>query len=320
MLASLTDRIISGGRLTKDEAARLSTLEGPDIFGLFAGANRIRSAFRADIIDLCSIVNAKSGSCPEDCSYCAQSASAKADISRYPLLPEGEILDAARRAKESGAKRFCIVTSGRKPGQKELSDIASAVGAVRKAGLLPCATLGLLDRSDLELLRDAGLERYHHNLETSRRFFPRVCSSHTYDEKLDTISAVKETGLSLCSGGIFGLGEDWEDRIDMALEIERLGADSVPVNFLIPIPGTGLSGRKMLAPLEALKIVSIYRFLLPSREIRICGGRLQCLGSLNPFVFMAGADGLLTGDYLTKQGMPPTADLDLIARYGLRAG
>ena len=302
---------------TMEEALSLSGASGPAIFALFAGANRIREAFRGNRVDLCSIVNAKSGSCSEDCSYCAQSCRAKTDIKAYPLMGVQEILRAALRAKDIGAKRFCIVTSGRRPGRKEVETIARAVTLVRDAGLLPCATLGLLDTEDLELLKMAGLERYHHNLETSRRFFPEICGTHGYDEKLRTIRAAKEAGLSVCSGGIFGLGEEWQDRVEMAFEIRGLGADSVPLNFLIPVAGTPLGGRAPLSPFEALKIISLYRFLLPDKEIRVCGGRPQCLGEYNDFVFRAGADGLLIGDYLTQQGRSPEEDLRMVRQQGL---
>ena len=324
MIEALTQRILSEGgaflsegRISMEEAMKLAGADGPAIFALFAGANRIREAFRGNRVDLCSIINAKSGGCTEDCSYCAQSARAKTNIKTYPLMDGQEILRAALRARDFGAKRFCIVTSGRRPGRNELDGIARAIGLVREAGLLPCATLGLLEAEDLRLLKDAGLERYHHNLETSRRFFAEICRTHTYDEKLRTIRAAKEAGLSVCCGGIFGLGEEWRDRIEMAFEIKRLGADSVPLNFLIPVAGTPLGGREMLVPFEALKIISLYRFLLPEKEVRVCGGRPQCLGEYNDFVFRAGADGLLIGDYLTEKGRSPEADLQLIRQQGL---
>ncbi len=324
MIEALTERILSlGGRvppegaLSRKEALLLAETGDSGIFTLFAGASRLREAFRGNLVDLCSIINAKSGGCTEDCSYCAQSARVKTGINTYPLMEEEEILRAALSAKAAGAGRFCIVTSGRKPGKRELERIARAIGLVRGAGLLPCATLGLLDAGELRLLKDAGLERYHHNIETSGRFFPEVCRTHSYDEKLRTIRAARQAGLSVCCGGIFGLGEGWEDRVDMAFQIRQLEADSVPLNFLIPVPGTPLGGRAMLSPFEALRIISIYRFLLPEKEVRVCGGRPQCLGEFNHLVFQAGADGLLIGDYLTKKGRPPEEDLSLIRQQGL---
>jgi biotin synthase len=188
---------------------------------------------------------------------------------------------------------------------------------VRALGLKPCATLGLLGVDDLRMLKGAGLHRYHHNLETSERFFPEICTSHSYADKLKTIEAARAAGLSICSGGIFGLGEEWEDRVDMALALRGLGVDSVPVNFLVPVKGTRLEAAEPLPPLEALKVIALYRLMLPEKEIRVCGGRLQTLGEFNSMVFMAGADGLLTGDCLTTRGRRPEDDLALARAYGL---
>jgi len=175
-----------------------------------------------------------------------------------------------------------------------------------------------LSKEDLLQLKDAGLERYHNNLETSERFFPEICTTHSYHDKLETIREVKSSGLSLCSGGIFGLGETWEDRIDMAFALREIGPDSVPVNFLTPVKGTRLGLNKIPDPFDALKIISLYRFILPDKEIRVCGGRLQTLGELHSLIFPAGADGLLTGNYLTTLGRNFEDDLKLIDQYGLR--
>ncbi len=318
MIRDLEKKVLSGTPLQRDEALSLAAASGQAIFDLFSAANRIRDRFRGGRIDLCAIVNAKSGACPEDCAYCAQSAKSSAPIDAYSLMGEEDVLKKAAEAKQGGARRFCIVTSGRKASARDLVRIAGMISRVRSMGLLPCSTLGLLDRDELLLLKDAGLERYHHNLETSEAFFPRICSTHSYKDKLATIKAVQSLGLSLCSGGIFGLGETWEDRIDMASALRDIGPDSVPINFLTPIAGTGLGTRGPLDPLEALKIVSIYRFMLPEKEIRICGGRIQTLGEMNAFVFLAGADGLLTGNYLTTTGRRFEDDLSLISRCGLR--
>jgi len=190
------------------------------------------------------------------------------------------------------------------------------ISDIRKIGLLPCATLGILDEDELTALKESGLERYHHNIETSERFFPEICSSHTYKDKIKTIEKVKKVGLSLCSGGIFGLGEEWSDRVEMAITLRGLGADSIPINFLIPVKGTRLEGLDLLEPLEALKIISLFRYMLPEKEIRVCGGRAQTLGELNSFVFFSGADGLLIGNYLTTKGRSPEADLKLIKTLG----
>lgn len=316
-IENIEKKVLTGGRVTPGDASFLSSLPERDAMDLFAAANRIRQHFRKNVVDLCAIVNAKSGKCPEDCAFCAQSAKNSAEITPYALLEKTEVMENAARAKEGGAKRFCIVTSGRRVSPRELTAIADMVSSVRAIGMLPCATLGLLGREDLECLKGAGLERYHNNLETSERYFSRVCTTHSWREKTETIRNASSLDISVCSGGIFGIGEAWEDRIDMAFALSELGPDSVPLNFLSPIPGTRLGRSKPLAPLEALKIISIYRFILPDRQIRVCGGRLQTLGDLHPFIFFAGADGLLVGNYLTTCGRGFREDLDLVRHLGL---
>ena len=298
--------------IDRDLAHYLSSLHGDSVYELFTFANRIRAKFRGKKIDLCSIVNAKSGSCPEDCSFCAQSAYSKTDTSTYPLLKKEEILNAAVSARDNMARRFCIVTSGKKVSDRELDEICNIISGIKSLGLLPCATLGLLDDLSLKSLKDAGLNRYHHNLETSEAFFHEICTTHTYREKVRTISDAKASGLSICSGGIFGLGESWEDRIDMAFALKDIGVDSVPVNFLTPVTGTPFENKGLINPIEALKIIAIYRLILPLSEIRVCGGRQAALRDLNPMIFLAGADGLLIGNYLTTSGRDPVSDLQMI--------
>lgn len=317
MLSVIYDKAFSGASISREEALFLCRLSGEEHRKMTELAGNIREKHRGNSADLCAIVNAKSGLCPEDCRYCAQSAGAKSGAERYGLKDKGFILEKAREAKDGGAGRFCIVTSGMKPGPKELGEIAEMIREIASIGLRPCATLGMLGVDELRLLKASGLARYHHNLETSRRFFPEICSTHTYGQKLETIKAVKNAGLSLCSGGIFGLGEEWEDRVDMALELRELGADSVPINFLMPIKGTPLAEAEPLSPEEALKIISLHRFILPDKEIRVCGGRAQTLGDLNSMVFKAGADGILTGNYLTTTGRSFGDDLRLVAESGL---
>lgn len=320
MMTGLVAEVLAGKALSAKEVSPLVSVEGAGLFGLFSAASEIREKFRKNRVDLCSIINAKSGACSEDCSYCAQSSRSNAEIPVHPLLKETGVMGKALEAKEAGVRRFCIVTSGRKAGARELREIASMVGKIRGLGLLPCATLGLLEKDELSMLRDSGLERYHHNLETSERFFPRVCSTHTYGDKLNTIEAAKAAGLSVCSGGIFGLGESWQDRIDMAFALRQLNVDSVPVNFLIPVNGTPMGNTAPLHPFEALKIISLFRFMLPDKAVRVCGGRRQVLGEFNSMVFMAGADALLTGNYLTTTGTSYEDDLRLIRQYGLEVG
>ena len=318
MLETLVRKTLEGEEITREEALELCELK--DSMAVFFAANMIREEKRGKRADLCSIVSAKTGACPEDCRYCAQSSASRTEVKTHPLMKKPEVVERARRAKGHGAGRFCIVTSGRKVNHAELDSIALMASAIRDEGLKPCATLGLLDKEELIRLKQSGLHRYHHNLETSRRFFPEICSTHTYEQKLGTIADAREAGLSICSGGIFGLGETWEDRVDMALELRELDVDSIPINYLVPVKGTPLGETDPLGPFEALRIVSLYRFLLPEKEIRVCGGRVQTLGEFNSMVFMAGADGLLTGDCLTVSGRDPADDLRLVREYGMTTG
>ncbi|MEK7271598.1 MAG: biotin synthase BioB, partial [Nitrospirota bacterium] len=306
------ERVQETGSIDKEYALELSRAAGLDIFKLFYLANFTRVKSRGNKVDLCSIVNAKSGACPEDCSFCAQSVHSRTDVKAYPLITEEKILEAAVSAKKFGAKRFCVVTSGRKVSGKEIENICSFVSNIKNLGLLPCATLGMLSLSELEMLKEAGLHRYHHNLETSEAFFKEICTTHTFREKIKVIEAAKSLSLSVCSGGIFGIGESWEDRIDMAFALKDLRVNSVPINFITPVYGTPLGDTELLNPMEALKIISIYRLILPESEIRICGGRPNTLRDLNSYIFMAGADGLLIGNYLTTSGRNPEDDLQMI--------
>lgn len=317
MIKHLEEKILKGGSISKEDASDIVEISGSDVFNLFISANIIRNHFRGSKAELCSIVNAKSGACPEDCSFCAQSSKNKAEIKVYPLLSKEIVIQRAKEAKNSGIKRFSIVTSGRKVSARDLSEIAGMISEIRGIGLLPCVSIGLLKKKELSILKSAGLERYHHNLETSERFFPQICRTHGYADKLKTIEAVKSTGLSICSGGIFGMGETWQDRINMAFLLKGLDVDSIPINFLIPIKGTALGYRDLLKPFEALKIISLYRFILPQKDIRVCGGRVQILGEFNSMVFFAGADSLLTGNYLTTIGRSYEDDLRLIELHGL---
>jgi len=303
--------------IDKQSALAFVQCRGDELYELFATARRVREKFRGNRVDLCSIVNAKSGACPEDCSFCAQSSHNRTQTNIYPLLNKESIIEAALFARQHGVKRFCIVTSGNAPSNSDLDNICHFISELRKQEILPCATLGMLGHDELKMLKEAGLNRYHHNLETSEAFFSEICTTHTYEDKMKTVEAVKALDLSLCSGGIFGLGESWEDRIEMAFALKDIGVDSVPVNFFTPVKGTPLDNRELLSPLEALKIIAIYRLILPECEIRVCGGRPLTLRDLNSHIFTAGADGLLLGNYLTTQGRDPKDDLQMIRDMGL---
>lgn len=317
MLTELENRIAAGRNISEKEARQLAELPSSHLPELLAASNRLRIRRSKDSVELCAIVNAKSGLCPEQCAYCAQSSKSRTGVSVYPLISRTEARKKAQQAKDGGVVRFSIVTSGRKPTKKELRAIAFMLSDIRALGLRPCASLGLLDCDELGFLRDAGLERYHCNIETSERFFPSVCTAHSFSDKVKTIEAAKSIALSVCSGGIFGMGETWDDRIGMALTLRQLDVDSAPINFLNPIPGTPLAGRPLMHPFDALKAISLFRFLLPDTAIRICGGRITTLGEFAALIFMAGADALMTGDYLTTRGRSYADDLNLLRLHDL---
>jgi biotin synthase len=318
LISAFLNRTIQELPIDLPGARELAALRGQDVWDLFYAAGAVRDHFKGSQVDVCSIVNAKSGACSEDCSYCAQSVHHATGAPVYPLISVQEMARAAESAKKNKAKRFCIVTSGRGiEAREDLDAIATGIRRVRDTGLSPCATLGTLTRDQLALLQDAGLHRYHHNIETSHKYFPRICSTHTFEERLEVLGHARSLGLSVCSGGIFGLGETMEDRIEMAFTLRELDVDSVPINFLMPVMGTPLEHAETLAPLEALHAIALFRFILPKKEIRICGGRGIGLGSLHPLIFAAGADGFMIGNYLTQSGLNPQVDLAMIRDLGL---
>ncbi len=317
-ISEVLDVLLDGGNIDYAAASGLSKAGGADLWDLFAAAGRVREHFRGRTIDLCSIVNAKSGACSENCSYCAQSVHHDTGAPVYPLISVDRMAEAAASAKKNGAKRFCIVTSGRGIDTgDDLENIAQGIRRVRDIGLSPCATLGTLTREQLAYLKEAGLNRYHHNIETSREYFPRVCTTHSFDERLQVLGHARELGLSACSGGILGMGESMDDRIKMAFTLRELDVDSVPLNFLMPIMGTPLENIDPIAPLEALHAIALFRLVLPNKEIRVCAGRGTALHTLHPLIFTAGADGFMIGNYLTTSGLDPQEDLDMVRDLGL---
>ncbi|MGE5172328.1 MAG: biotin synthase BioB [Betaproteobacteria bacterium] len=318
-ITDILDAVLGGNKIDLSSASALTRVSGNDLWDLFAATGRVREHFRGSTVDICSIVNAKSGACSEDCSYCAQSAHHSTGAPVYPLISVEDIQKAAKSAIRNGARRFCIVTSGRGiDSRNDLETIAHGVQRVRELGLSPCATLGTLTREQLSYLKEAGLHRYHHNIETSRNYFSHVCTTHTFDERLEVLSNVQLLGLSACSGGILGMGETMEERISMAFTLREINVDSVPVNFLMPIPGTPLEHTRAITPLEALHSIALFRLILPEKEIRICAGRGTALGLLHPLIFTAGADGFMIGNYLTKSGLDPKEDLKMIFDLGLQ--
>ena len=317
-LNTIRCKALAGTSLTDADIRCIIDLSPDRLPELLGHAHAVRTARFGLEASLCAIVNAKSGTCSEDCAFCAQSGHHSAQSPEYPLLPTADIAAAAARAKRSGVTRFGIVASGKLVGDRDLDGFVRAIRAVAELGIKPDLSPGLLDQGQLEALKRAGLQGYHHNLETSASYFPKMCTTHAYAEDVAAVRAGLKAGVYVCSGGIFGIGETWDDRVELALLLRELGVPSVPMNFLTPIPGTPLEDRVPLSPEEALKTVALYRFLLPDRALRICGGRLTVFGQARKGELLtSGASGLMVGDYLTTRGASPGSDLEELQRAGL---
>ena len=321
-IQKMSDQVISGVAVAPDEALRLSTAAGPELYLLFAEASRIREHFKGNSASLCSIINAKSGRCPENCAFCAQSSAHTTNVQVYPLVDEEELVRCAHSAEQNGARCYGIITSGTgiQPGA-ELDKICRAVRRIKdETGIDPSCSLGILDVETALLLKQAGMVTYHHNLETSRSFFPSICTTHDYEDDVETIRAVKQAGLKACCGGIFGLGENFEHRVEMAETLRELDVDTVPINFLNPVEGTRLAAANFLTPMECLKIIAVYRFMLPEKDLTVCGGREKNLRELQSWIFLAGASGMMTGNYLTTPGRDPEQDRQMLSDLELAIG
>lgn len=279
---------------------------------LMLAADEVRRNNRRSSLDLCAIVNAKSGICCEDCRFCAQSSWHRTEVKPYPLMSEEEILEAARKGKKAGAKRVGIVTSGKSPDMSEVERISSAIKKFPKEGILPCASLGEIPERALGILKEAGLKRYHHNVETSEKFYPNIVTTHTYRDRVRTILSVKNSGMEICSGGIFGLGESWFDRVDMAFELKELEVDSVPINFLMPIKGTPMEGKQLISASDALRTIALFRLILETPVIKVAAGRENVFKNMQKMIFSSGADGMMVGGYLTVPGVDMISDKSLI--------
>lgn len=320
ILEKAFEKGLSGEGLSAREALEFTALPEESIYEILAVTERVRKAHKGIEVNLCSIVNAKSGLCKEDCSFCSQSVKYNTGVSEYPMSEPGKLVEAAHRAEAAGAREFSIVTSGTKiEKERDIESLAEALKEMKgSVGMERCASLGILTREVLVRLKESGLESYHHNLETGRSFFPKVCSTHEYDDDVEVVKTAKELGFYVCSGGIFGLGEAWEDRVELASTLKELGVDSVPVNFLNPRPGTPLEGAENLTPVECLKIIALLRLMLPGKDIVICGGRDVNLRDLQSMIFAAGANGMMIGNYLTTPGRDPGADRRMIEDLGLK--
>ena len=318
-LAKIESAALMGDGISIDDARELAALPEGDLFAMLAVTDRIRRHFKGDRVNLCSIVSAKSGLCKEDCSFCSQSIKYSTDAPEFPMVSAGDIVSAAREAQSAGANEFSIVTSGTSIDKdRDISTLSEALeGMTAQTDLESCASLGIMKRETLKQLKAAGLKSYHHNLETSRTFFPSVCTTHSYDDDVDTVREAKRLGFYVCSGGIFGIGESWKDRIELAATLRELDVDSIPINFLNPREGTPLAGARNLTPKECLKIIMLFRLMMPAKDIIVCGGREVNLRDLQPIIFAAGANGTMLGNYLTTKGRSAEDDLQMIADLGL---
>lgn len=296
-MLKLADEIIGGRRITREDD--LNMFLTCDLKELCQGADKIREAFVGEKVDLCSIINGRSGRCPEDCKYCAQSAHNHTACEIYDFLPEEKILEACKMNESEGVNRFAIVTAGRALSGEEFEKAIHAYETMKKECKIDlCASMGFLTKEQLHRLHEAGVTSYHHNIETSRRNFPNICTTHTYDMKIETLKMVKEEGMCACSGGIIGMGETWEDRLDMAISLAELGIDSIPINALMPIKGTPLENQDQLTEDDILRTIAFFRYINPDANIRLAAGR-ALLTNDGETAFESGASATITGNMLT---------------------
>jgi biotin synthase len=318
-LTHVADFIIDGGVLDDATALRLLTIGDERVYDLMYAAYLVKRHFQGDKLHRCSIVNAKSGACSENCTFCAQSASYTTGVDTYPIMNADAILRAADDAVDYGSTNFGIVTAVK--GVKEgpmLEAILTAVRKIRAAGrIAPDASLGVVSKPVLEKLKAAGLQVYHHNLESARSFYPTICTSRDWSENFETIQRAKEVGLEVCCGGILGMGEDETQRIELMQQVASLQPEHIPLNFLVPVKGTPLENVEPMRPVDCLKAIAVFRLTNPKSDLFIAGGRVQHLRQLQPFIFMAGANGMMVGNYLTTPGRTKEHDLELVRDLGL---
>jgi len=312
----LAVRVLNGHLLTREEGLAVLRADDDQLLEILAAAFRVRRRYFGKTVQLYFLMNAKSGLCPEDCSYCSQSKVSEAEIPKYNILSREKLLDGARVAAERQSKTYCIVISARGPSDRELTAVETIVPEIKsKYDLKICACLGLLKPEDAQRLKACGVDRVNHNVNTSEGFYNDICSTHSYQDRVETLNAVRDAGMEICSGGIIGMGEEDVDVVNMALSLRDLGAESIPLNFLIPIEGTPLKESGRLTPRYCLKTLAMFRFANPDRELRIAGGRELHLGSLQPLGLYA-ANSVFVGDYLTTKGQAPNEDYKMIEEMG----
>ena len=320
VLQKFEEKTLGGEGISYDEGCALVNLPESHILEILCSADRVRRFFKGYEVNLCSIINAKSGLCAEDCAFCSQSAHYDTGVKTYPMLEPQKIVDAAKEAVQSGAREFSIVTSGTSVDKdNDVNILLQALTEMKdEVDMERCASLGIMNEETLKRLKDAGLQSYHHNLETARSFFPNICTTHGYEEDVNTVRTAKKLGFYVCCGGVFGLGESREQRVELAVTLRELNVDSIPINFLNPRQSTPLENANNLTPIECLKIIALYRFMLPAKDIVICGGRQNNLRDMQCLIFAAGANGMMIGNYLTTMGRPPEEDLKMVRDLGLK--
>ncbi len=315
-LDSFADDIIKGKTPSKNELFEILCTEKKDFLSLLYITDKIRYHFFRNKVGLCSILNAKSGNCSEDCSFCSQSLISKASIKKYPMKSCDEITVNAFKISKFPVGRLGIVTSGKTLGKKDMKNFLNCMDYFPETHLSCCVSFGLADTKMLEDLKNAGVKRYHHNLETAESLFDKICTTHKYNQRIETVKKAKKTGLKVCSGGIFGLGETDEQIIEFAQTLKEINPDSIPVNFLVPVKGTATEDFSYLTPYKCILIIALLRIMLPDKEIIICGGRSENLREFLPFIFYAGVSNLMTGDYLTTSGEAFENDLRWLKQLG----
>jgi biotin synthase len=317
LLVSLTDKALRRETPSRDQALALLASGDDDVLDVVAAGSRVRRRFFGRRVKLNHLVNMKSGLCPEDCTYCSQRLGSTSEILKYSWISSAEAAGNAERAIAAGAKRVCLVASGRGPGERDVDRVADTIEAIKGAApqVEVCVCLGLLKPGQADRLREAGADAYNHNLNTSEENYREICSTHTFDDRVETVKEAGRAGLSPCSGAIFGMGESDEDIVDVAFALRELDPDSVPVNFLIPFEGTPLGGRWDLTPQRCLRILALFRFVFPDVEVRLAGGREIHLRGMQPLALHL-ANSMFLGDYLTSEGQPGADDLQMISDAG----
>ena len=318
-IQKIGDKVLEGGSVSMKEILPLLEAKGPDVLDLVAVANRVRVEFNGNEIDLCSLLSAKSGKCSEDCAFCAQSAHYQTDAPTYPLMNADQMVKEAREAQKRSTGRFCLISSGRQLNDKEFEIVLSGLDRIRKETTLDLdCSLGTLSEERAEALKKVGVTRYNHNVETAESHFHKICSTHSFKDRVKTIEVLKELGFSICCGGIIGLGESPEQRLELAFSLRQLGIDCIPFNILNPRPGTPLEHSESIPPMEIIKTISLFRLVLPKGTIKIAGGREANLRDLQSLALLAGANGLIVGNYLTTPGRNAEDDLTMIRDVGFQ--